>query len=521
MAGSIFINYRREDSIGTAGRLHDRLAQAFGHDRLFMDVDHIPAGVDFVSYLQEQVGACEIFLALIGPHWLTAKDAQGRTRLDNPHDFVVVEIAAALARNIRVIPVLIDGAQMPSAEELPQALKALSRRNAVEVRNSQFGRDADGLVQKIRGATKAPAWPRTWAFAAAGLVMLLGAGAALYEFGVPGWMSSGSVHSNVAADTSKPGEVPQAAGPGPTAEPRGNPEARPDPARSVIPGSGQSFRDPLADGSPCPMCPEMVAVPKGSFTMGSPSGEQGRRADEGPARFVSIAQPFAIGKYLVTRAEFAAFAGDAGYNPAGGCDVWNGSDWVTQSKRSWQSPGFDQDDRHPVVCVSWSDAKTLAAWLSAKTGRSYRLPSEAEWEYAARAGTTTPYYFGSDDREFCRYGNGADATLKKNYPNYSTVLACDDGYLFTAPVGSFLPNAFGLYDMHGNAWEWIEDCYHDGFAGAPADGSAWRGNCTRRVVRGGSWASFPRTLRSASRASNPQDARRDQWGIRLARSIAP
>jgi formylglycine-generating enzyme required for sulfatase activity len=521
MAGSIFINYRREDSIGTAGRLHDRLAKAFGRSRLFMDVDHIPAGVDFVSHLQEQVGACEVFLALIGPHWLDARDALGRGRLDNPEDFVAVEIAAALARDIRVIPVLIDGARMPSPEELPKGLKALSYRNAVEVRNSQFGRDVDSLIQKIRGATKAAPRSRAWAYPAAGLILLVCAGMALYEWGAPGWISSGPVRSNVAVDANRPADDPQAAAPGPRAEPRGNPQARPDPARSVTAGSGQSFRDTLADGTPCPMCPEMVVVPQGRFTMGSPAGEPGRRTDEGPAHPVSIAQPFAIGKYLVTRAEFAAFASDTGHNPAGGCDVWNGTDWVTQRERSWQSPGFDQDDRHPVVCVSWTDAKTLAAWLSAKTGRAYRLPSEAEWEYAARAGTATPYFFGTDDRDFCRYGNGADLTLKKKYPNYGAVLTCDDGYPFTAPVGSYLANAFGLYDMHGNAWEWVEDCYHDSLADAPSDGSAWVGSCTRRVVRGGAWASYPRSLRSATRFPNGQDLRRDQWGIRLARTVSP
>ena len=164
MAGKIFINYRRDDSIGTAGRLHDRLAQAFGRDQLFMDVDHIPAGVDFVGHLNVQVAACDVFLAIIGPNWLDAKDESGRRRLDKPDDFVTIEIAAALARNIRVIPVMIEGARMPKADEVPDSIKPLVRRHAVEVRHAQFGRDAEALVEKVSealgGKPAAPGWRR-------------------------------------------------------------------------------------------------------------------------------------------------------------------------------------------------------------------------------------------------------------------------------------------------------------------------------------------------------------------------
>jgi hypothetical protein len=152
MAGKIFINYRRDDSIGTAGRLHDRLAQTFGRKNLFMDVDHIPAGVDFLEYLNSQVAACDVFLAVIGPNWLDAKDDDGRRRFDNPDDFVTIEIAAALARKIRVIPVLVDSARTPKADKLPDSVKPLVRRNAVEVRNPHFGRDAEALAKKVREA---------------------------------------------------------------------------------------------------------------------------------------------------------------------------------------------------------------------------------------------------------------------------------------------------------------------------------------------------------------------------------
>src|SRR6516164_381964 len=175
MAGKIFINYRRDDSIGTAGRLNDRLAQSFGRKNLFMDVDNIPAGVDFAEYLQSQVSACDVFLAIIGPNWLDAKDDDGRRRFDNPDDYVAIEIAAALARKIRVIPVLVDGARTPKADKLPDSVKPLVRRNAVEIRNTQFGRDAEALVSKVREALEgARPVTRQWPFmagAAAGLMV--------------------------------------------------------------------------------------------------------------------------------------------------------------------------------------------------------------------------------------------------------------------------------------------------------------------------------------------------------------
>jgi hypothetical protein len=150
MAGKIFINYRREDSIATAGRVADRLADTFGPDNLFMDVDNIPVGRDFEDYLNSQVAACDAMLAIIGPNWLTAKDETGQRRLDNPEDFVTIEIGAALARNIPVVPLLVDAARMPKASELPDSLKLLARRQAIQVRNTNFRSDAEALVKRLR-----------------------------------------------------------------------------------------------------------------------------------------------------------------------------------------------------------------------------------------------------------------------------------------------------------------------------------------------------------------------------------
>jgi len=221
MAGKIFINYRRDDSPGTAGRLHDRLAQTFGRKNLFMDVDHIPAGVDFTEYLHSQVAACDVFLTVIGPNWLDAKDDSGRRRFDNPDDFVTIEIAAALARNIRVIPVLIDGARTPKAEKLPDSIKPLVRRNAVEVRNTNFGRDAEALANKVGEALKGArpatgrwpflasvaAWlmaPGRWrTVAGTAMALLLVSWIGLYQLGVPVWVPWAEQPDPARADKTK------------------------------------------------------------------------------------------------------------------------------------------------------------------------------------------------------------------------------------------------------------------------------------------------------------------------------
>ena len=190
MQGKIFISYRRDDSIGTAGRLNDRLVQTFGRQNVFMDVDQIPAGVDFERHLNVQVTECDVFLAVIGPTWLNSKDGDGRRRLDNPEDFVRVEILAALARDIRVIPVLVDGAEMPRPNELPEVLKPLTRRNAVEVRNVQFGTDVERLIGKVREALSGgrSVRPMRWPIAAASAVaLLLAGGIGLYQLDQHVW----------------------------------------------------------------------------------------------------------------------------------------------------------------------------------------------------------------------------------------------------------------------------------------------------------------------------------------------
>jgi formylglycine-generating enzyme required for sulfatase activity/uncharacterized caspase-like protein len=309
-----------------------------------------------------------------------------------------------------------------------------------------------------------------------------------------------------------------------------------DPALAVEPGSDKGFRDRLANGEPCAQCPELVVAPEGEFLMGSTATEiaavSGERPDlakyfnwEGPQRKVAIGRRFAVGRSHVTRGAFAQFVAATGYKTEPGCYVHEGGEWKLDQRRSWSSPGFEQTDRHPVVCVSWSDARAYSEWLSKLTGRRYRLLSEAEAEYAARSTARpveTPIYsFGSDPRELCAYGNGASQTGAGMLGwERQQVAPCESGYIHTAPVASFKANAWGLYDVHGNVWSWTADCWNESLAKAPADASArTTGDCSRRVVRGGSWANGPRDLRSAVRDSNAIGERSGNLGFRLARDL--
>ncbi|HXI88067.1 MAG TPA: formylglycine-generating enzyme family protein [Parvularculaceae bacterium] len=275
----------------------------------------------------------------------------------------------------------------------------------------------------------------------------------------------------------------------------------------------------------------MVVAPQGEFTMGAPAGEEERenwpeerRGRSAPQHVVTIGREFAIGKFDVTRDEYAQFVAETHRPDPDSCITVNalGTDFTT-TNGNWRSPGFPQTGRDPVVCVSWDDAQAYVAWLSAKTGHVYRLPTEAEWEYAARAGTTTARYGSDNLAEICRYTNVADLDFDKQYPGGSDSgvhLPCRDGYAFTSPVGSFPPNQFGLYDMLGDVMNWTEDCWNANYNGAPADGAAWlTGDCSLRVVRGGSWDMDIRGARSANRRRPPASSRNATLGFRVARSL--
>jgi formylglycine-generating enzyme required for sulfatase activity len=273
----------------------------------------------------------------------------------------------------------------------------------------------------------------------------------------------------------------------------------------------------------------MVVIPAGQFMMGAAPGEEElenlsdefRHRSE-PQHQVKVRR-FAVGKYEVTRREFRVFAEETGRGTAG-CFFWNGEDWQMDVARSWRKPGYAQGDTHPVACVSWEDATAYAAWLSAKTGQRYRLLTEAEWEYAARGGTMTARYWGDDGDALCTYANGGDRTALREAPGAINwpLANCDDGHAYTAPVGTYRANAYGLHDMLGNVWEWTQDCWNTNYRGAPVDGSAWSaGDCYMRVVRGGSWDDVPMALRAAYRVGSPVVVRVYGRGFRVAKTIEP
>ena len=293
--------------------------------------------------------------------------------------------------------------------------------------------------------------------------------------------------------------------------------------RGLYPGAGLAPRQVFRD---CDLCPEMVVIPPGEYIIGSPAEEKGRGGDEGPRRRVRIGAKLAVGRYEVTRREYAAFVKETGSGAAGNCWVADGGldKWRQDPGRSWQSPGFVQGERHPVVCVSWEDARAYARWLSAKTGQRYRLLSEAEWEYAARAGTATSRYWGDGAAAQCRHANGADAAFGEQYgASKRRRVSCPDGGVHTAEVGSHGANGFLLSDMLGNVWEWVEDCSHEDYAGAPDDGTAWiqGGDCGMRMLRGGSWYAHSGLLRSAARGRDAPENRNFDSGLRVARELDP
>lgn len=269
--------------------------------------------------------------------------------------------------------------------------------------------------------------------------------------------------------------------------------------------SVQTFRD-------CPECPEMVVIPAGKFMMGSRRMKLDALDSENmlyfalklvdqdyesPLHRVNV-KAFAMGKYEVTMGQFAAFINETGYDAGSDCYKGDG-----KAKGNWRDTGFPQKESQPVVCVDSNDFQAYAQWLSKKTGKRYRLPSEAEWEYAARAGSTTAYYWGND--------------IGQNNANCHGCGSQWDGKQ-TAPVGSFAPNTFGLYDMSGNVWELVEDRWHENYKGAPTNGSAWQGD--GGVIRGGSWVNDPHLVRTAKREFSGGSGPRDyQTGFRLARML--
>jgi len=432
--GSIFISYRRDDSASDTGRIYDRLAQEFGRDNIFKDIDSIPFGVDFAQHIDQEVGRCQVLLVVIGKAWLTP-------RLQNPDDFVRLEIESALKRGIPVVPVFLEGITgPPPRDQLPKSLQPLIRRNGTQVgHDPRFHADMGRLIKRLReDCLRQPSRP---------------------------------IQPPTKPDPTYPRFSVEVV----TVNPQGQIINRREASaayQTVDMGQG--------------VTPEMVVIPGGTFMMGSPDREPKREKREGSQHQVTVAE-FWMGKYPVTQAQYQAIMGN---NPA----------------------KFKGDNR-PVEQVTWYEAVEFCDRLSQKLGQPYTLPSETQWEYACRAGTTTPFYFGDTitpdlanyDGNYS-YGSGPKGTYRKA----------------TTEVGSFPPNNFGLHDMHGNVWEWCLDHWHDSYNGAPADGTAWvtGGNSNYRIRRGGSWYSNPRDCRCAFRLNSYPDDRGDVNGFRVV-SVPP
>ncbi len=411
---SIFVGYRRDDTGDASGRVYDRLCAAFGEEAVFKDVDDLDPGVEFGAYILTVLPRCSVFLAMIGPNWTDVCNDDGVRRLDDPRDWVRMELEMALhTPTLQVVPVLVNGAPMPRAEQMPASLQKLRELNVAHVRRDpDFHKDMDRLINALGNGARR----------------------------------------------------------GSTAGMR--PSAKETHRRSAI---GQIPHGTL---------PETMPVPPGRFWMGASMGEKDSCDNERPQHEVRIERAFELGRYPVTFAEWdAALAAGAK---------------LEKPNRGWSR------DRQPVVYVSWHDAQAYVAFLNDVCGLSghtdaYRLPTEAEWEYACRAGTATAYWTG-----------GTIGASQACISSKSVI------------VGSYPPNAFGLYDMSGNVWEWCEDKWHDTYVGAPSDGSAWLSDCgdrTRRVRRGGCWSGYlPQDLRSANRSGVEPSDRTFDLGFRVART---
>ena len=281
--------------------------------------------------------------------------------------------------------------------------------------------------------------------------------------------------------------------------------------------SAKSFRD-------CTQCPLMVSIPAGKFVMGAEGGEEGR--PEGPPHPVAIRKAFAAGQFEVTQGQYAQFAlvTRRGVTERG-CSRWYPAERTIKLDASldWRNPGYGREPAldEPVVCISWKDASDYVGWLAKRTGKRYRLLSEAEWEYIAHAGASSLYAWGDNPKDACQYGNvydvtGYDASL------LVPIVDCADGYHGVAPVGKFKPNAFGLYDVIGNVWEWTADCVRLPYAAdVPLDGTAYQvqGACELRAVRGGSWRTHMFRQRPTWRGKDPENRVSSIFGLRVARDL--
>jgi len=533
---TVFISYRRENTAGEARALFNDLVARLGENSVFMDVDSIALGRDFRSVLQETNASCDLMLVLIGRNWVDARDEAGRVRLENPADYVRLEIEAGLKRDIAVTPVLVQGAHMPAPEDLPAEIRNLAYRNGFELSHNRWESDFQEMVRRLdldggtpdhqirpvgsQRLTPAPTESQSVSSASAisktepqrrllrrGLPLtrrqtlgvaalaVVGIGAAIAASSIRRLMSRPSVRT-ISFEAPSVDETGMLIQPGKY--------------------SAAIFTEALGLNAGL----DMVSIPAGGFMMGSPLQEPERQPNEGPQHHVTVAA-FFIGASPVNQAQWAAV-------------VSAHPDRIHVDLDP--NPSFFKGIDLPVESITWNQADEFCLRLAAITGRAYRLPSEAEWEYSCRAGTGTPFNFGPtitpELANYCGTGGAVcgDSGGKSVASDVYNDVKYGSGAYGQGPAGifrgtttrpgTFPPNRFGLYDMHGNIWEYCLDKWADSYADAPLYGTAYLSGPTDspRILRGGSWSHNPAICRSAYRDS--LDPSLSGWQGRIGLRVA-
>jgi len=501
---NLFVSYRRDDTASFAGRLYDRLVDHYDKSSVFIDVDSCPIGVNFHDYLDESVKQCEVMLVLMGDDWLEAMDDQGNRRLDSESDFVRIEIELALKRGITIVPVRVGSTLMPKESDLPESIKEFPKWNGQTVDDGKFFHDnvnalisgLDSLFQRVKEkeAKQREVEEEQARQKAQRRADAIDTQNALDEEhqAKEQKLKRGAVNNQ--NEAMKDDEVSYAEKSSTQVNQNAIPSAK---GKAEHYGNSGTTRNVMLSALILlvaavvwigwmlyskPPVPYMVAIPAGSFEMGDLSGDG--RDNEKPVHTVNISKPFAMSVTEVTFAQYDAYVDS------------------TEAQRP-ADEGWGRGNQ-PVINVSWNDAQGYIEWLNKQTEGNYRLPSEAEWEYAARAGTTTKYSWGDEIGV-----------------NNANCVGCGSQWDFSeaAPVGSFAANPFGLYDMHGNVCEMVQDIHIDNYSEAPDDGTAVVTGGDLRSQRGGCWASLAWFVRGSARNSLNPDIRLNTFGFRLAQDI--
>lgn len=497
MGQNIFISYRRVDTEGYAGRIYDRLAERFGAERVFMDVTDIEVGEDFSDAIGQAISSCRVVIVLMGPRWHTVSDGMGRKRLDDPHDFVHIEVKSALDQEILVIPVLVHGAEMPRKNDLPFDLAGLMRRNAIEIRHRRFEIDVENLITELEGHfdksdrddvgytedkphRRIPIWGWVLIFILLITLGIFGINSLRNNTDTPIPRIQNTEESTLIAIAELDVKLPDTNTSQPPTESTTElpsatmslPTITNSPTASLTP-SLTPITTPLASLMTDPHGVSMVLVPQGPFIMGT-DGRDPWNIIARPARLVSL-DMYYIDKYEISNSQYAECVFD------GACDV----PMLTRSKLRHLYYGNSFYADFPVVYVTWSDAQSYCGW------RSGRLPSEAEWEKAARGDDQRGYPWGTEQ-------------VDCHHANYWPTGACE-GDTTAVTKQSSGASYFGVYNMSGNVAEWVQDWFQ-AYPGGDSHAANDFG-ITHRTIRGGAYFDGPNNIRVTGRKGmNPEEA---------------